>query len=728
VRIAYACALFPLLALTAVIAAEPSASAPAPSPRSMILVGGTTDNYPYSFLDDKNQLTGFAVEVFDAVARQMAIPHTRVLGTAPEMSDRFVAGELTVHPFFTQSHSRTLNAEYSVPFVSLHMALFTRRGDRRITTADELTKKDFRLAVGGAGRAYGRERGIPDENLLRVSNNEAFRLVSEGKADAALFTRLVGLATIERLGLSNLEASPVALPDSARHYRFAVIRGETQLLAQLNEGLASIRRTGEFDAIYQKWFGRFEPRRFTREEVTVYVAGTLALALAVALWALLRQRQLRRRLARQAEELAESRAIIAEAQQFARVGHWQRFFSTGELRWSEETFRIHERDPALGSPSLEELFSLVSPVDRNVWETSSRRAREAGITYEFDATLELRPGIRKVLHIRGRPTRDSAGRIDGLFGTVQDITPWREAEHALLRSERLLRAIYENIPYAMGVVEFRDGTWRNVSVNPGALKLLDLRHPPAPGATLAELGFSEVGQQFWTELYRRATDTGAAITTELHTPEKNRDYLVSVVPLGRSGTHDRCCFFAEDITARKQKDAEISQGRRLRAIGELVGGIAHEFNNLLTPILLKADLLKTEWSHEPALGDELQVIADTARRSADLTRRLLTFGRRADVRPALFTLPAVVEGNFKLLRHTIDRRITLESDLPPHLPPLDLNSGDVQQILLNLLLNARDTLVEKLAAQPGVVWHPSIRIQAAALPASAASPLDRTKP
>jgi CheY-like chemotaxis protein len=121
------------------------------------------------------------------------------------------------------------------------------------------------------------------------------------------------------------------------------------------------------------------------------------------------------------------------------------------------------------------------------------------------------------------------------------------------------------------------------------------------------------------------------------------------------------------------------------------------------------------------------VIADTARRSADLTRRLLTFGRRADVRPALFTLPAIVEGNFRLLRHTIDRRITLAADLPADLPALCLNSGDMQQVLLNLLLNARDTLVEKLAAHPAGTWSPRIRIQATTLPGPAATPADSAK-
>ncbi len=703
----------------------PAVESSAPPP---ILVAGTTDNYPYSFLDGNQQLTGFAVDVFEAAARQMQVKYTRVTGPAAEMADRFIAGELTVHPFFTKSTVRAIGVEYSVPYVVLQMTVFTRKGETRIKSLDDLARLPLKIAVGGAGLEYGRAHGIPETRLSRVANNEAFQWLSSGKVDAAIFTRLVGLAAIERLGLSNLTATDIVLPDAGREYRMAIKRGETQLLAQLNEGLAIIHRNGEFDGIYQKWFGRFEPRRFTREEVTVYVAVVLALALAITFWALLRQRQLRHSLKRQADELAESQAILAEAQQFARIGHWQRNLTTGELRWSDETFRIHERDPALGAPSMDELLSWVPPGDRILWETSARRARTEGVVYEFEMSIEPRIGIRRIVHIRGRPIRDRAGKITGLFGTVQDITSWREAEHALVQSERLLRALYENIPYAMGVMEHRSGAWRNVSVNPKTTQLLGLAHPPPAGLSLAEMGFSESQLKFWTDILDRTVAGGAPTSVERQSERSTREFIITIVPLGRSGDHHRCCFFVEDITTRKQREAEISQGRRLRALGELVGGIAHEFNNLLTPILLKADLLKSEWSHEPALVDDLQVIADTARRSADLTRRLLTFGRRTELRLSLFALASIVEANFKLLRPTIDRRIILEADVPENLPSLYLNSSDVQQIVLNLLLNSRDTLAEKLATPSEAAWSPLIRVTALALPPSAATPLDATKP
>ena len=105
-------------------------------------------------------------------------------------------------------------------------------------------------------------------------------------------------------------------------------------------------------------------------------------------------------------------------------------------------------------------------------------------------------------------------------------------------------------------------------------------------------------------------------------------------------------------------DAELAQGRRLRAVGEMVGGIAHEFNNLLTPIVLKVELLREDRERRPGLQRELDVISGAADRAATLTRRLLTFGRKGDTRArATCSSPDIVAANVDLVRPTCDPRM-----------------------------------------------------------------------
>jgi hypothetical protein len=163
-----------------------------------------------------------------------------------------------------------------------------------------------------------------------------------------------------------------------------------------------------------------------------------------------------------------------------------------------------------------------------------------------------------------------------------------------------------------------------------------------------------------------------------------------------------------------------------RAVGELVGGIAHEFNNLLTPIMLRVGEIQAGWHHDAALIAETRIISEAVQRSAELTRRLLTFGRKNEVRVESVHLRHVIENCFSLMRLTIDRRIVWEQAVPDDLPPLTFNTTDLNQIILNLIINARDTLIEKLALRRDQ-WTPTIRVEARLLP-SDSSPAETGSP
>src|SRR4029079_1665674 len=144
------------------------------------------------------------------------------------------------------------------------------------------------------------------------------------------------------------------------------------------------------------------------------------------------------------------------------------------------------------------------------------------------------------------------------------------------------------------------------------------------------------------------------------------------------------------------------------------------FNNLLTPMMLKTNELQLDRAHDGKLQADVSVIARAVQRAAELTRRLLTFGRKTETRSESVGLAAVVMGAFDLLRPTMDRRIVWENAVSPDLPPLFFNATDLNQILVNLLLNARDTLEDKLAAHPPASWSPHIRVEAIHLPPEAA--------
>src|SRR6185295_938862 len=148
---------------------------------------------------------------------------------------------------------------------------------------------------------------LENARIIHVSSiEEGLRLVASGRYDAIFSSRLSALSVIERDRIRNIKALGPPLSGYDVRHCIAVHKGDAALLARLNEGLEILHRTGEFDQIYRRWFGRFNSPVFTREQVVTYAATALALGLLAAIWGLLRQRALRKRIAGQAQDLAEN--------------------------------------------------------------------------------------------------------------------------------------------------------------------------------------------------------------------------------------------------------------------------------------------------------------------------------------------------------------------------------------------------------------------------------------
>ncbi len=285
-----------------------------------------------------------------------------------------------------------------------------------------------------------------------------------------------------------------------------------------------------------------------------------------------------------------------------------------------------------------------------------------------------------------------------------------------------LQTLYDNIPMAICVFEVGPEGCRVLSINRAAGGWFGVTPSAAANRMLSTLPVNAEWLAQLTELLPRGLVGGEQVREERRLESQRKRLIFTLVPMSPGPTgHPRLCVLVEDITERRNLDEEVAQSRKLRAVGELVGGIAHEFNNLLTPIMLKVGEIQLHWSHDPRLLAETRLISEAVQRSAELTRRLLTFGRKADSRLEEVHLGKLIDNTFSLLRLTVDRRIHWEQDAPADLPPIYFSPTNLNQIVLNLVINARDTLLEKLTAQPGE-WTPVIRVEVRLLPADAVSP------
>jgi PAS domain S-box-containing protein len=714
------------LAASIAVAAVPAA---APSEKERVLtVSAATDNFPYSYRDRNGHLTGYGVEMLDAVAEVMHVRLQRVEVTSTEDVANLMAERCDIGQFHSNSGPNPA-ALYSQPILINTGDVFVRTGDHRYTTFDDLRRGRARIAAHVQARNYLLARGFDPERIQHATSSEAMRALATGEVDAVLTSRLTGLTQAHYLNIRNVEPLGWDLRDFRVAFCIATRHGDRELLEQINEALATLSTTGRTVDIYARWFGRYETLRPSLREMLGPAAIVLALALLATLGLLRRQHLLRQRIARQAEDLRLSHEILAEAQRFAQIGHSRRSHNPSiPAEWSEESYRIFELPPAAGVPDFDHLIALALPSDQPRWREAIDTTERGGPPYDFDITIVTTAGHRKVLNVRGRPTYDANGRQNGTFGTVQDVTTSRAATAALQQSELLLRALYEHLPVALCVVERQSNDWHFLSVNPEAVRQFGVSVDSVQGAALAAIGFPVERCQFWRDKFERTTADGETIRFEFESTDLRRHFAAAVVPLILPGHPPRCCLLSEEITTRILKDAELSQSRRLRAIGELVGGIAHEFNNLLTPIALNTEIILGQSVNHPALRADLEVIADAARRAGELTRRLLTFGRRTDHQTEAIDVAATVAANIALVQHTFDRRIVIDATVPAGLPPLHLPAGVLQQIILNLLLNARDALAAKLARPPRPDWIAHIEVAATAISSSGLSPSEPTSP
>jgi len=150
--------------------------------------------------------------------------------------------------------------------------------------------------------------------------------------------------------------------------------------------------------------------------------------------------------------------------------------------------------------------------------------------------------------------------------------------------------------------------------------------------------------------------------------------------------------FVRDVTDQRRLQQQVLQSQKLEAVGRLAGGIAHDFNNLLTVITSYSDLLLEDLAPGDAKRDDLEQVRKAADGAAALTRQLLAFSRQQVVEPRVVSLNTVVEGLHKILRRVIGEDVELTTTLAPDLGAIRADVGQLEQVLMNLAVNARDAM------------------------------------
>jgi PAS domain S-box-containing protein len=270
-----------------------------------------------------------------------------------------------------------------------------------------------------------------------------------------------------------------------------------------------------------------------------------------------------------------------------------------------------------------------------------------------------------------------------------DITDRRATEEALRQSEQRFRALVENSEDSIQLATAR-GTLMYVS--PSTERLFDRPADEIVGRNVFELVHADDRERL-TEQWQRCLDhPGAAIRGEFRLPRTDRFIeAVRVNHLDDPGLK-AVVTICREVTERRRLETRVHQTQRLEAIGRLAGGIAHDFNNILSAIHGFGSIVHGELPERDPLRADVQEILKAVDRAANLTRQLLAFGRRQVLQPKVIDVAGYVRDLERMLRRIVGEDVEFVLDLDDNAVTAKADPGQLEQVLINLVVNARDAM------------------------------------
>jgi PAS domain S-box-containing protein len=268
----------------------------------------------------------------------------------------------------------------------------------------------------------------------------------------------------------------------------------------------------------------------------------------------------------------------------------------------------------------------------------------------------------------------------------------RRAETALRESEQRFEKVFQASPVGITISTLAEG--RYLDVNAAFLRMIGRTREEVIGRTSFEISFWRDPADRTRVMERLARGGGAAQELELTVQGKDgaiRHVLVALEQVDFSGTP---CVVAlvHDISGLKQLEQQLNQAQKMEAVGRLAGGVAHDFNNMLTVITSYGDLLLGDLPAGDSRRADIEEILKAARGAATLTRQLLAFSRQEVIQPRPISVNAIVAGTEKMLQRVIGEDIALESELAAEPATVLCDPGQLEQIVMNLVVNARDAM------------------------------------
>jgi PAS domain S-box-containing protein len=338
----------------------------------------------------------------------------------------------------------------------------------------------------------------------------------------------------------------------------------------------------------------------------------------------------------------------------------------------------------------QKVYPLILPEYRDAFRelTESVFRGDSGIL-EFE--IVGRKGTRRRLETHAVPLRDTKNNIIGLLGVTRDITEHKHALDALRLSEEKFSKAFRSGPTLMAISILKDG--RFIDANYAFLNAFGYTRKEVLGHSSLELGIWDKYPDR-DKMLQQLKEQGIVQNLEAVLCKKNGEIITVLLSAEMIEIENEPCIIvvALDITDRKKLEAQLLHAQKMEAVGQLAGGVAHDFNNILSAIMNYSYLLKKGMGEGSSQSDIVDKIIQLSDNAAKITRELLTFSRRQYIEPVPLRLNNEIQRITGFLKNFIGEDIKIETILAGEDLTIKADRGQIEQIMMNLAANARDAM------------------------------------
>ncbi|MBN3880706.1 MULTISPECIES: PAS domain S-box protein [unclassified Nostoc] len=388
------------------------------------------------------------------------------------------------------------------------------------------------------------------------------------------------------------------------------------------------------------------------------------------------------------ESLRESEARLSLATEAVQIGIWDRDLIANTCVWSASMGLLYGLPSNTLCPTVEDYFNLIHPADRESVAASIARMIEEG-KGSTEYRIVWPDGSLHWLNCKGQVYYNEVGQPIRIIGTNRDITERKLAEQKISEQAALL-------DIATDAILVRDFQSQILFWNKGAERMYGWLSTEVIGKDLHEILYPDGTHQQLKEPLKSVIESGSW-QGELHKVTKSGQKIIveSRWTLMRDSAGDPKSILTvdTDITQKKQLEEQFFRTQRLESLGTLAGGIAHDLNNILTPILAAAQLLQGKCFQDEELSRQLlTLIESNAKRGAALVKQVLSFARGYKGEPTIIQVQYLISEIIQIAKQTFPKSIEFSTVIPEGIWAIAGDTTQLHQVLMNLLVNARDAL------------------------------------